>query len=277
MIAIGKFNTMQVLRITPPGAYLGIDGDENEILLPNKYIPQGLDVGDHVDVFVHRDSEDRLLATTLTPKVQRDQFAYLQVRQVSNIGAFLDWGLEKDLFVPNNEQATKMEEGKWYVVYTYLDVETWRLVASSKTNKFLEKENIELEVGEEVDLLVCDRTNLGYNLIVNNLYSGLVFHNEIFKPLGTGMRLLGYVKQLRPDMRIDIALQPLGVAAIEPNALKILDMLQRSGGSLPFSDKSDPDEIVSQTGMSKKLFKKAIGSLYKARKIIIEENAIRLV
>lgn len=277
MIGIGKMNTMKVLRLTPPGAFLGIAGEGEEILLPNKYIPEGLAPEDEIEVFIYKDSEDRLIATTLTPKIQRDEFGFLMIKQIAPFGAFLDWGLEKDLLVPNNEQSSKLQEGKAYIVYLYLDVETWRLIASTKVRKFFETEDIELEKGEKVNILVYDKTDLGYKVIINHLYDGLIFHSEVFQRLQVGDTTVGYVKNIREDKKVDVVLQPLGMAAIEPNAATLLDLLEQNNGFLSLTDKTDPQKISQWTGMSKKLFKKTVGALYKARKITIADDGIYLV
>jgi predicted RNA-binding protein (virulence factor B family) len=276
MIGIGKVNSMKVLRFTAPGAFLGYEDEEQDILLPNKYIPEGLEIDAMIDVFIYRDSEDRLIATTLTPTIQRDEFAYLKVKEVNAVGAFLEWGLEKDLLVPFKEQREPMEVGKSYLVYLYLDVETWRLVASSKVQKYIEREEIEAEVGEEVDLLLYETTDLGVNAIINNLYTGLIFRNEIFKSFAIGDRLTGYIKDIRPDKKISLSLEPMGTASLEPNADKLWALLQANGGLLPCNDKTAPEIIYEKTGMSKKNFKKAVGVLYKARKIMLEENGIKV-
>ena len=247
------------------------------MLLPNKYIPQDVKEGDEIEVFVYKDSEDRPVATTLTPKIQRHDFAFLEVKDVNNYGAFLDWGLEKDLMVPFFEQAVKMEAGKSYVVYLFLDQETDRLVATSKVEDFLEDEDIELEEGQEVDLLVYKKTDLGYKVIINNLFEGLIYHNEIFQPVQIGDKLKGYIKTLREDKKIDVILQKTGYKnIIEPNSEKILEAIKKHDGFLPLNDKSSPDEIYKSLGMSKKVFKKAIGALYKQKVIIIEKDGIYL-
>ena len=275
LIEIGKYNHLEVLKSTEQGLYVG--DDIEEILLPNKYIPEGLEVGDHIDVFIYNDSEDRMIATTLQPKIQVGEFAYLQVKDVTSIGAFLDWGLEKDLLVPFKEQLHKMEPGKFYVVYMYLDEVTDRLVASSHLNKFIEREVIDLEEGQEVDLLIGDKTDLGYQVIINNRYRGLIFQNEIFRKVDSGDCTVGFVKRVREDKKIDISLEKQGYQSIEPNADRIYEVLKANEGFLPLTDKSDPEEIQLKLQMSKKNFKKAIGTLYKKRMIRLEPKGIRLI
>lgn len=275
LIEIGKYNRLEVLKSTEQGLYVG--DEVEEILLPNKYIPDGLQVGDHIDVFIYNDSEDRMIATTLRPKIQVGEFAYLQVKDVTSIGAFLDWGLEKDLLVPFKEQLNKMETGKSYVVYMYLDEVTDRLVASSHLNRFLEREQVDLEEGQETDLLVGDKTDLGYQVIINSKYRGLIFENEIFRSVQSGDRTKGFVKRVRPDMKVDVALEKPGYQSIEPNADKLYKELQANTGFLPLHDNSDPEEIRRILQMSKKNFKKAVGALYKKRLVRLEKEGIRLV
>lgn len=275
MFNLGVKNTLRILRGTSVGMYLG-DDEGNDVLLPKKYIPDDVIVGDDIEVFIYRDSEDRIIATTLEPKVQLNGFAYLQVMAVTGIGAFLDWGLEKDLFVPFKEQNKKLATGDWCAVYVYLDEETDRLVGSCKVNKFFEKENIELEIGQEVDLFVFEETNLGLNAVINNKYKGLIYENEIFQRIKLGSRTKGYIKNIREDKLIDVSLQKQGYANIEPNAEKILEKLKANNGFLDVTDKSDANYIMYQLEMSKKTFKKAVGGLYKQRLIRIEDDGIYL-
>lgn len=271
---LGKFNTLKILRDTRVGLFLG---DENQdVLLPNKYVPKKFEIGEELDVFVYLDHEERITATTLKPYIQLGEFAYLKVNYTNEFGAFLDWGLEKDLFVPFKEQARKMETGKRYLVFMYLDEKTNRLVASSKLNQFLEQENIELEVGQQVDLIVSHITELGINVIINSTYKGLLYKDEVFENLSPGKKLKGYIKTIRPDKKIDVALTKQGFEAIEEHAQKILDELRASKGFLRLNDNSHPEEIKTVLQMSKKSFKKAIGSLYKQKLISIKEDGIYL-
>ena len=282
MIDIGRINTLTALRQTTVGFFLGDLTDRktqdfsNDILLPNKYVPDTLAVDDDIDVFVYTDSEDRPIATTLTPAIQRNEFASLQVVAVNSTGAFVDWGLEKDLLVPHREQARPMEVGQWYVVFMYLDEETNRLVASTKLNRFMDPDVRNLAVGDEVQLLAYDITDLGVNVIINNRYRGLVFANEIFRTVRPGDPLIGYIKNIRDDNRVDVSLQKSGFDNVEPNARRILATLKVENGFLPLTDNSPPDEIYNALEMSKKTFKKAIGTLYRERKIVLEEGGIRL-
>lgn len=276
MIQIGVDNTLKILRDTKIGLYLS-DEEGNEILLPNKYVPRQFNIGDEITVFVYLDHEERPVATTLEPKIYLNEFALLKVNYTNQYGAFLDWGLEKDLFVPFKEQARPMEQGKKYLVYMYLDEQSNRLVASSRTNKFLSNDDLKVNDGDEVDLIVSHITDAGINVIINERYKGLVYKNEVYDNVRTGDRLVGYIKQIRPDKKIDVTLTIPGYAKVEPNAQKILDELRASKGFLRLSDKSHPEDIKTVLKMSKKTFKQAVGALYKQRLIVIEEDGIRLV
>jgi predicted RNA-binding protein (virulence factor B family) len=276
MLHLGIKNTLRILRGTSVGMFLG-DDEDNDVLLPKKYVPETAMVGDDIEVFIYKDSEDRIIATTLEPKIQLNQFACLQVMAVTQIGAFLDWGLEKDLFVPFREQNKKMEEGKWYAVFLYLDTETDRLVASCKVNRYFEKENIDLQIGQEVDLLIFEETDMGLNAVINNQYKGLIYENEIFQRIKVGTRTKGYIKNIREDNRIDLSLQKQGYENIEPNAERILAKLKANNGFLDITDKSDANYVMYQLEMSKKTFKKAIGALYRQRIVRLEEDGIYLI
>ncbi|MBK9934301.1 MAG: GntR family transcriptional regulator [Cytophagaceae bacterium] len=272
---VGEYNTLKILRGTGVGMYLG-DDEGNDVLLPHKYIPENAVIGEDIDVFIYRDSEDRLIATNLKPLLLLNEFAVLEVVAVTGIGAFLDWGLEKDLFVPFKEQNHKLQTGQWVPVYLYLDTQTDRLVASAKVNKFFKNDQIEnLEIGQEVDLMVFEKTDLGHNVVINNLYKGLVFENETFRRIAWGDNLKGFIKNIREDGKIDVSLQPIGFRKyIEPAAQQILDKLKQNNGILHLSDKSDPIEVMEILEMSKKSFKKAIGGLYKDKKIDILTDSI---
>ena len=276
MIQLGIFNSLEIKREAPPGLYL-IDSDGEEILLPNKFITDTMKIGDEISVFVYTDSEDRLVSTTQKPLIELGGFAYLEVISVTNYGAFLDWGLDKDLFVPFKNQAAEMELGKKYIVHLYEDLDSDRLVASSRYNTFLEDVTTDIKNWDKVNLLVCGVSDLGVNLIVNNKYRGLVYHNQVFKKMFPGDVLEGFVSKLREDGKIDISLEPLGYLNIEPNSQKILDEMKAQGGVLYLHDKSDAEEIKSQLEMSKKVFKKAIGALYRQRLIVLNDDSIALV
>ena len=276
MILIGKTNTLTILRQTPPGMFLGDDNNE-VVLLPNKCIEPDFKVGDQIDVFVYRDSEDRIIATRLKPFVEIDQFAYLYVSEVSRVGAFLDWGLEKDLFVPFKEQKQKMIEGHSYVVYIYLDEMTERIVASSKINKFISNEVLQVEQGEEVDLLVYNETDLGFTCVINSLHKGLIYHNDVFTDLAVGDTVKGYVKLIREGNLIDLSLQKVGFKHVLSSTEKILEYLNAHDGYLELTDKASPDLIERRFDMSKATYKKSIGILYRQRKITIHDDGVRLV
>jgi predicted RNA-binding protein (virulence factor B family) len=275
MLRIGEYHTLKIDRDTEPGLFLkSPEGDE--VLLPNKYKPETFQLEDEIDVFVYLDHQERPVATTLKPYVKLDEFGYLKCVEVSDIGAFLDWGLEKHLFVPYREMASKMRKDSWYLVFAYLDEETERLVASSKTNAFLDNSELTVEPFEEVDLIIANPTDLGMNVIVNDIHQGLIFKDDIFQDLQPGDRLKGWVKKTRPDGKIDITLQRPGYRSIEPNAQDILNELELKGGYLNLTDKSSPEEIKKKLQMSKKSFKKATGNLYKQRLIDIKEDGIYL-
>ena len=276
MIEVGKYNTLKILRETSVGLYLGDDEDE-DILLPNKYCPEEYKQDEEIVVFVYRDYADRKIATNLTPLIFINEFAILKVSAVSEVGAFLDWGLEKDLLVPFKEQRQKMEEGRWYIVYMDLDTKTDRLYASNKIEKHLQNEELSVEEGDQVDLIVMQKTDLGFSVIVNNQHKGLVFENEIFKTLKVGDKLKGYIKSIREDNKLDISLQAIGyLKSNDPNTQLIYNLLQENQGYLAITDKSSPEEISSFFGISKKAFKKAIGALYKLRKIELLADGIKI-
>ncbi len=277
MIAVGKHQELIVLRGVSVGLFLG-DGQGEEVLLPDKYCPAKYEVGAKMRVFVYRDHEERKVAVTTQPKILLHQFALLKVTDVSAVGAFVDWGMEKELFVPFKEQRRKMETGRWYIVYLDLDKETDRLYASNRLDNFLDNDTLTVQQGDEVDLLVAQKTELGFNVIVNHKHKGLVFVNEVFKPLNVGDKLKGFVKKIREDNKLDISLQPIGYRnAIDPNTDLILRKLSANNGRLALTDQSSPEEIYERLGISKKAFKKAIGALYKQGKIELLPQGIKLI
>ena len=278
MVKLGKYNKLKVVKELDFGMYLDGGSEFGEILLPTKYIPKGTKIGDEIEVFLYLDSEDRIIATTLKPYAQAGEFAYLQVVAVNRVGAFLDWGLPKDLLVPFREQRSEMKEGYRYIVYIYADVESRRLVASAKLNKFLDNTPVEYEYNQEVDLLVTQKTEQGWKVIVNSQHSGMIYDNEIFVPVQRGDRLKGYVKHIRSDEKIDVTLQKKGydVETKDRLAKEIYEKLRASGGIIPLSDKSSAEEITEIFGCSKKSYKKAIGALYKAKLITITPTTIEL-
>lgn len=276
MIKIGEYNTLDIIRESEQGLYLA-DADGNEVLLPNRYVPEEFKIWESIDVFVYLDNEERPVAVTDEPFVTVDNFAVLRCNQVTDHGAFLDWGMVKELFCPFREQAFKMKAGGWYLIFCYLDKESGRLVASSKTNSFLDNKDLTVQQFDEVDLIVSHPSELGMNVIVNKLHQGLIFKDDIYKELSIGDKLKGIVKKVRHDNKLDITLGQIGYRNIEPNAEKILHTLEDSEGFLPLTDKSNPELIKDELEMSKKSFKKAIGTLYKQRLITIEADGIRLV
>jgi predicted RNA-binding protein (virulence factor B family) len=278
LIPIGQHQELTILRHTTVGLYLGDEEGEEDVLLPNKYCPEKFDIGDKLRVFVYRDYAERKVATNLEPKILLNQFAFLQVQAVSNVGAFMDWGLEKGLMVPFREQRQKMQEGRWYIVYMDLDEKTDRLYATNKIEKKLQNENLTVEEGDEVEVLVMSKTDLGFSVIVNQQHEGLIFESDIFRKLNIGEKVKAYVKQIRDDNKLDISLQPIGFENFnDPNCETILTKLNAHKGFLPVTDKSSPEEIYEQFNMSKKAYKKAIGTLYKARKITLASDGVKLL
>lgn len=274
-IKLGKYNQLEVVKEVDFGVYL--NGDEDgEILLPKRYVPEGTKPGDVLNVFIYLDMEERLVATTLQPYVQVGEFACLEVAWVNQFGAFLNWGLMKDLFVPFREQKMKMQRGKRYVVYVHLDEESYRIVASAKVEHFLSTEKPDYQPGQEVEVLVWQRTELGYKVIVENKFSGMLYHNEIFQPLEVGMRLTAFMKQVRPDGKIDLVLQKAGARKVDDFSEVLWQYIKDNDGFTPLNDKTDAEVIYHTFGVSKKTFKKAVGDLYKKRRIVLEEDGIHL-
>lgn len=276
MADIGKFNTLPVIALTANGAYL--DGDNlGEILLPNRYVPENCEVDDKISAFIYADSLDRLVATTDKPLVEVDQFASLRVLQTNKLGAFLDWGLPKDLLVPKVLQHSPMEAGKRYLVRVFLDQRTERLAATSKLDKYLDIWPAEYKEGEQVDLIIGGRTDLGFKAIVNHSHWGLLYSNEIHQKLFAGQSMKGYVKKVREDGRIDLTLNRSGKGKVIDFTDKFLAYLADNNGVSKINDKSSPEEISKVFGVSKKAFKATVGHLLKNKKIIIEKDHIRLI
>ena len=271
---IGQYHLLTVDRITNPGAYL-TDGTD-DVLLPTKYIPGGTKKGDKLKVFVYRDSEDRIICTTQKPYAKVNEFAYLKVRDAGNVGAFMYWGIDKDLLVPFREQKNKLKKGQWCLVYLFLDEKTDRLAATAKVAKYFHSE-VDLEEGAEVDLLITNTTDLGVNVVVNNKFKGLIFENDLFHDVLEGDRIKGFVKAIRKDGKIDVSLRKEGLENLELGAQQILDELNKNKGFLPLHDKSDPEEIQSLLQMSKKNFKRSVGILYKKKLIRIGSDGIELI
>lgn len=275
MIRLGTTTTLRALRTTSVGFYLG-DEDGNDILLPYKYVPEGFAVGQDIEVFVYADSEDRPIATTLRPRAQVDEFAMMVVKDTGPHGAYLDWGLEKDLFLPFGEQRGRREVGDEVLVFVYNDDRTGLPVASERLNTFLVKDDIRVISGQEVDLLVTDRSDLGYNVIVNDLYQGLIYFSDVRERLHRGQRMKGNVARVRPDGKLDVRPGATGLAAMTDASTMILEALKADGGHLALHDNSDPELIGQKLRMSKKLFKKTIGSLFRQGLIWLDDDGIRL-
>lgn len=274
MIEIGKYNELDIVSKTDIGLYLG-DGNEN-VLLPTRYVPIGSEVGQNLEVFVYLDSEDRPVATTLKPYAVLDDFAYLIVKEVNQFGAFLDWGISKDLFVPHAEQRRPLEKGEGVLIYVFKDEFSGRIAATTKWNKFLEDAS-DLKKGEDVQLLIAERTDLGYRAIINNSMEGILFHNEVFEDLKPGQVRRGYIKQVRPDGKVDLRLQQEGYKHIEESKFIVLRHLKENSGTLSLGDKSSAEDIYHQLKISKKAFKKTIGGLFKERLISISDYEIKML
>ncbi|WP_346400561.1 CvfB family protein [Pseudomonas syringae] len=278
MALIGRYNSLQIVKHTNFGLYL--DGaQDGEILLPNRYIPKDVPTEDEdwLNVFVYLDSEDKLLATTEKPKVQVGEFASLKVVEVNSIGVFLDWGLPKDLLLPYSEEKRTLQAGHYCVVHVYLDKHTRRITATARLDRYLDKTPANYSVGQEVDLLVAEATDMGFKAIINNKHWGLIHKNEVFKFMRAGKQEKGYIKEIRSDGNISLSLQPVGAEAASSLNSKILAKLRENDGMLPVSDKSDPQVISGLFGVSKGNFKKAIGALYKQGQIVIHADRIELV
>lgn len=276
MVKIGQYNTLKIVKDLDFGVYLD-GGDGLEILLPARYVPKNVKPGDEVEVFIYHDNEGRLIATTAKPLALAGEFQFMEVKSVNDTGAFLEWGLMKDLLVPFKEQKMPMQEGKWYLVYVHVDHITKRIVASARIDKYLDNVVPEYTVNQEVDLLIADDTEIGYKVIINNLHWGLVYHNEVFRRLEKGERMKGYIKEVREDEKIDVSLTPLGYQKVEGIAGIILESLKAQGGYIAVHDKSEPEIIYSLFRCSKKAFKQAIGALYKQHLITLEQDGIRLI
>ena len=274
-IELGKFNQLEVVKEVDFGLYLD-GGEEREILLPTRYVPEGCQVGDMLNVFLYLDIDERLIATTLTPLVQVGQFACLEVAWVNQFGAFLNWGLMKDLFVPFSEQKMKMQVGRKYVIHAHLDDESYRIVASAKVERYLSKDIPDYAPGTEVDILIWQKTDLGFKAIIDNKHSGLLYENEIFCTLETGMQMRAFVKQVREDGKVDLILQKPGFEKIDDFSKTLLDYIKEHGGRIHLNDKSPAEDIYDTFGVSKKTFKKGVGDLYKKRLISLQENGITL-
>lgn len=275
-IELGKFNRLKIVKEVDFGLYLD-GGEEGEILLPSRYVPYNYEIGQEIEVFIYLDNEERLVATTIKPYVQVGEFACLQVSWVNQYGAFLDWGLMKDLFCPFREQKRKMEVGHRYLIHTHVDPESFRIVASAKIEKFLSTEQPPYAPDDEVELLVWQHTHMGYKVIIDNKYQGLVFENQVFRELEIGDKLKGFITQVREDGKVDVALQRSGRQQTLDFADALYNYMERNGGRCYLHDKSPAEEIYMRFKVSKKVFKKAVGDLYKRRLIEITDHGLELI
>ncbi|MBS0031274.1 CvfB family protein [Chitinophaga sp. 22321] len=272
MIKVGEYNLLRVKKEADFGVYL--EGIDQEILLPTRFVPEGTQIGDELEVFLYHDSENRLIATTQRPFGVVGDVVLLKTVSVTKQGAFLDWGLMKDLFVATSQQLTRMAPGQEYLVKIYIDEQTGRLAATEKIDRFLSNENLTVKEKDLVDLVIYRRTDIGYVVIINNQHTGILHHGEIFRSIEIGDKLKGFVRQIKDD-KIDVIIGKPGFERVEDEAEKILRLLQENNGYLPYHDKSAPEEIQEFFGMSKKTFKMTIGSLYKQRKIIFTQTGIK--
>ena len=276
MIKIGQINSLEVIKKADFGVFL--DGDDyGSVLLPSKYVPEGTEIGEHVDVFLYFDSESQLAATIERPIAQVGEWGLMKIEGVNATGAFVNWGIkEKDLLIPYSEQRTRFSAGQTILVYVYTDKASGRIVGTTKFNKWLDKTPANYEVNEQVDLIIAERSQLGYKAIVNGKHWGMIFPSDVFGKLYIGKKLKGFIKHIREDGKIDLALQKVGVAKMDDLSSKILDLLEKKGGFLPLNDKSSPEAIFDAFRTSKGTYKKTIGGLYKQGKIVIEKDGIRL-
>ncbi|HII4332881.1 TPA: CvfB family protein [Vibrio parahaemolyticus] len=276
MIKIGQINSLEVIKKTDFGVFL--DGDDyGSVLLPNKHVPEGTELGDHIEVFLYFDSESQLAATIDKPIAQVGEWGLMKIEGINQTGAFVNWGIkEKDLLIPFSEQRARFTAGQNILVYVYTDKASGRIVGTTKFNKWLDKTPANYEVNEEVDLIIAERSQLGYKAIVNGKHWGMIFPSDVFGKLFIGKKLKGYIKQVREDGKIDLSLQKVGVAKMDDLSSKIIDLLEKKGGFLPLNDKSSPEAIFDAFRTSKGTYKKTIGGLYKQGKIVIEKDGIRL-
>lgn len=273
VIQTGRYQTLTILRDTRVGLFLG-DADGGEVLLPNKYVPERFELGESLAVFVYRDHEERQVATTLRPKLELDGFALLRVFDTDRHGAFMEWGMEKHLLVPFKEQRAKLEPGRWYMTTLRLDEETDRLYGSTRLDRYLSTDTHGIAAGDEVRAVVYGRSEMGWSVVVNGAYQGLIHGSDVFRRLSSGDDLDGYVKQVRPDGKLDISLSPLGFRQYNPGNVELLaERLQRYG-SLALTDNSSPEDIQAAFGISKKAFKQALGTLFRERKVRITDNGV---
>ncbi len=276
-LQLGKKNILKAAWKVDFGMYLEGGGYDGKILLPERYVPEDLQVGDEIEVFLYLDNEERLIATTLEPKAMVGDFAYLEVAWVNEFGAFLDWGLMKDLFCPFREQKLRMQQGRSYIVHVHIDEESYRIMASAKVERYLTPLPREYKVGQEVDLLVWQKTDIGFKVIIDNAHAGVIYDSQVFRNIHSGDRIKGYISNMRPDGKVDCALQRSGHKHTEDFAARLLRYLETQGGRCRLGDKSDAEEIKEQFGVSKRTYKQAVGDLYKRRLIAITDNGIELL
>ena len=275
-IELGQYNRLKIVKKVDFGVYLD-GGKENEILLPSRYVPENYHIGDEIEVFIYLDQEERLIATTEHPLACVGDFAYLEVAWVNEYGAFLNWGLMKDLFCPFSEQRNRMERGSRHIVHVHIDEQSYRIMASERVTHWLSHDMPSYQTNDIVDLLVWQRTDLGYKVIIDNAYPGMLYNNQIFRDVRIGDKLKGYVTRVRQDGKTDVALQPSGQQQTADFSSVLLDYLHKHGGICPLGDKSDADDIKEMFHVSKKVFKRAVGDLYKRRLIIPDDTALRLI
>lgn len=275
-VELGRYNYLEIVKEVSFGLYLD-GGDDGEILLPKRYVPEKWEIGDFIKVFIYLDMDERLVATTQQPLIQVGEFALLKTAWVNQHGAFMDWGLMKDLFVPFREQKTAMEVGKKYMVYAYIDSDSYRITATAKIEKYMSKDKPNYEKGVEVDVVVWQKSELGYRVIVDNEYYGMIYDNEIFETISIGEKRKGYVKNVREDNKIDITLSKSQRESSADFETVIMDFLKANGGRISLGDKSSAEDIYSTFGVSKKVFKRTLGALYKARKIRLGDYLVELV
>lgn len=276
MAEIGKYNTLKVIKKVDFGVYLD-GGEGEEILLPKRFVPRGIHEGDELEVFLYHDSDNRVIATTQKPKGILGDIVMLEAVEVTKQGAFLDWGLMKDLFMPLSQQESKVVKGERYLVMIYKDEQTGRLAATERISRFLNNDQIDLEEMQPVDLVVQRESDLGYVVIINNQYTGLLHYNEVFRGLDVGDKERGFIKKIREDNKIDVSLGEPGYKRVTSETDIVLEKLRENNGYLPLHDKSDPEDIYNTFGMSKRTFKMIIGALYKQRKIELTKTGIKLI
>ncbi|WP_159656678.1 CvfB family protein [Vibrio atypicus] len=276
MIKVGQINHLEVVKKADFGVFLNA-GDYGTTLLPNRFVPEGTEVGSSIDAFLYFDSDSQIVATTETPIAQVGEWGLMQIEGVNSTGAFANWGIKgKDLLIPFSEQRSRFSEGQNVLVYVYTDKASGRIVGTTKFNKLLDKTPATYTKNEQVDLIIAERSDLGYKAIVEGKHWGVIFKSDVFGKLFIGKKLKGYIKNIRDDGKIDLSLQKVGVEKMDDLSEKIMELLEKKGGFLPLNDKSSPEAIFSAFRTSKGTFKKSIGGLYKKGKIVIDKEGIRL-